>query len=53
MEDRVGMCSRCKKRDKCTKLCTEAEEYADQDQVTYLLHGGRLGLVEEEKKNNV
>jgi len=44
------MCSRCEKRETCIKLCPEAEEWADQDQVNYLLHGGKLGLSEEKEE---
>jgi len=47
MEDRKGLCTHCKKRKTCLKLCPRAQEWADQDQVSYLLHGGRIGTPEE------
>uniref|UniRef100_A0A6M3KUV3 Putative sigma-70 region domain containing protein n=1 Tax=viral metagenome TaxID=1070528 RepID=A0A6M3KUV3_9ZZZZ len=48
-----GMCDRCEKRDKCVRLCPEAEKYVDQDKInrSYLFnYSGRN--IDDFKDNN-
>ena len=45
-EDKIGMCSRCYKRDTCRELCSTAEEYANQDVVEHPTHGAVFKPIE-------
>jgi DNA-binding CsgD family transcriptional regulator len=44
------LCNECKRRNKCTKLCNEAKEYADQDKPNYHKPGEGIHFTPVERK---